>query len=403
MVVGVDPGSTSGLAILDLNSKPLFVGSIKGAGREVLVREIARFGEPVLISCDVSPTPGFITKIAAAFNAAIFTPTKSLSVDEKRSLVDDLSQLKEYDHRQLDPHSQDALAAAYKAFKRFRNKFEKIDETIQKVSSREAVEDVKAKIMHGYTVSRALHSIISAKELELEEKPKTAPLADHSFLLDELTRLRERIAKDETIISSLTKEVEAERELRRELAAKNMELTSALEAEKGKQAGDLRKDLLYKSQSQQISYLRARLQEAEAKIESLVTRPKTIQTLKKAGKAGDLILLKPIDTFTEEGVEKAIAEMDVKEGDPLIILNAAGGGAATAKRLVELKPRFVVTCTRMSHQAEESFENGGVALLDPSDLEVRSFEGIPAVSEEGAKRILDQKRRNRGAEFLDIT
>jgi len=118
VIVGIDPGFTSGLAIIDLEGKLIFVGSLKDAGREVIVKEITRYGEPVLISTDVSPTPEFIKKIAAAFDSPIYTPNKSLSVDEKRQIVSEHNIMKQHDTNRVDLHAQDAFAAALKAFKK---------------------------------------------------------------------------------------------------------------------------------------------------------------------------------------------------------------------------------------------------------------------------------------------
>ncbi len=277
----------------------------------------------------------------------------------------------------LDPHSQDALAAAYKAFKRFRNKFEKVEEAARRLTSDDALEEVKAKIVKGYALSRALRSMISEK-VEEKESVKLVTIADPS-LQEELNRLRDRIAKDELTIKNLAKEDTIRQNRIRELKKENIRLKTLIDAERDKHAINLRKDHLYQTQNKQIIFLQTRLQEIEKKYEDLVTRSKRVQELKKEGKAGNLILLKPIDMFTEEGIDRAFAGLDIKSGDPIIIMNASGGGTATARKLVEMKPRFIVTCTAMSHQAEETFQNNNIILFASSDLRILDFDGIPAV------------------------
>ncbi len=391
MVVGIDPGATSGLAILTLKGNPIYITSLKDAGREALIKEIAAYGEPILISSDVSPIPSFIKKIASAFDATVFTPEKSLSVDEKKQLVFDFGKTRKYVTSKLDLHSQDALAAAYKAFKRFRNKFEKVEEAARRLTSDDALEEVKTKIVKGYALSRALKSMISEK-VEERESIKLVTIADPS-LQEELNRLRERIAKDEQTIKNLTKEDAIHRNRIRELKKENIRLKTLIDAERDKHTLNLRKNHLYQAQNKQITFLQTRLQEIEKKYESLITRSKRVQELKKEGKAGNLILLKPIDMFTEEGVEKAFSDIDIKSGDPIIIMNASGGGAATARKLVEMKPKFIITCTAMSHQAEETFQNNNIILFTPSDLKILDFEGIPAVDiRELEKKIIQYER-----------
>jgi hypothetical protein len=121
-----------------------------------------------------------------------------------------------------------------------------------------------------------------------------------------------------------------------------------------------------------------------------------LKAIREMGKAGDLILLKPIQYFTEEGVEDAIRRMGVKPGDPLFILNAAGGGPSTAKRLLELRPRFIILGTGMSHHAEEMLTENGIPLLSCREVEVKYLDEMPVVSGKAVR----EKLRSKGVTSL---
>ncbi|MEM4245736.1 MAG: DUF460 domain-containing protein [Candidatus Bathyarchaeia archaeon] len=389
VVVGVDPGFTSGLAILDLNGVPLQIRSLKGAGRALLIEEITRHGEPILITCDVSQAPDLVRKISSAFNSAIFTPEKSLSVKEKRELLEEFSQAHGIELRQLDSHSQDALAAAYKALKRFRNKFEKLEEAVRHLTTPGALYSLKAMIVKGYTISKALAGLLIDSE-----KPRPQTPSVNATIKEELNRLREQVAEYEQAISRLSRELRSNRAVIKEMKEQNERLKVALESERRRLSLTLRRDILYQNQSRQIASLTKRAQEAEAKYDDLANRLRRLQALKREGRAGGLTLLKPVDTFTEEGVERAIEEMDIKQGDTVLILNAGGGGAATAKRLIGVKPRAIIICTAMSHQAEDAIRKSRIPIFSSSELSIIDFDGIPAVNTAELEEKTLQKRRD---------
>jgi len=58
-----------------------------------------------------------------------------------------------------------------------------------------------------------------------------------------------------------------------------------------------------------------------------------LQRLRELESKGELILLKPIDRFTAEGLERASKLYEIKPGDYVLLLDATGGGATTARKL----------------------------------------------------------------------
>ena len=117
VIAGVDAGINVGYAILDLNGKLLSAGCEKELNDEAVVKKISLVGIPSIIASDVSPPAHFVSKVAARFNARLFHPRKSLSMEEKRHIAKDI----------MEPHIRDAYAAAVKAYRKYANRLRQIE------------------------------------------------------------------------------------------------------------------------------------------------------------------------------------------------------------------------------------------------------------------------------------
>ena len=119
IIVGVDPGTTIGLAVLDLDGKLLSVRSSRVSSIPDIIEHISNMGRPVVIATDVVPPPNAVEKIKRAFNAVLFAPNERIPVEEKIRLAKPLGY--------SNDHERDAIAAAVKAFNTYKNKFQQID------------------------------------------------------------------------------------------------------------------------------------------------------------------------------------------------------------------------------------------------------------------------------------
>lgn len=388
-IVGVDPGITLGIAALDLFMNPIYVRSFKPVLLETVVRELSGKCRPVLIACDVKEAPDMVKKIASLFDADIFTPERNLTVQEKIEMVEQYLKDKPHLKNVLDEHSSDALSSALKAFKSFKNRFQKVEQFLKALSSRDFQDRVKAEMLRGCSLNKALRKAMLEEASSLEEDNR--PTFVRMDLKEELRSLRRKVLEGEEALERLRRENLELRSRLKEVLAEREKLTSSQAEWRRDLSEKLLKDSVYVNQLKEIQALRSRLQTAEAKVESLTSTLKRLKAIREMGKAGDLILLKPIQYFTEEGVEDAIRRMGVKPGDPLFILNAAGGGPSTAKRLLELRPRFIILGTGMSHHAEEMLTENGIPLLSCREVEVKYLDEMPVVSGKAVREKLRSK------------
>ncbi|RLG35707.1 DUF460 domain-containing protein, partial [Methanosarcinales archaeon] len=139
-IVGIDPGTTLGLAMLDLEGKPIEVFSSKNYSISDAIRRIISYGTPLIVASDVTPTPSMVKKISKVFSSHIHELSESLSTEEKIALTKGEG----YEYRNV--HERDALAACLYAFKRYKKKFAQVR---KKTPPDVDVEEVKALVIKG--------------------------------------------------------------------------------------------------------------------------------------------------------------------------------------------------------------------------------------------------------------
>jgi len=89
----------------------------RDVGEKKIVKVIRKTGIPSIIATDVSPPPHLVEKIAARFNAKLFSPPRSLMQGEKDKIGKEIQ----------DPHLRDAYAASVKAYREYANRMRQID------------------------------------------------------------------------------------------------------------------------------------------------------------------------------------------------------------------------------------------------------------------------------------
>lgn len=146
MIVGLDPGTNVGIAILDVRGRVLSIFSKRGMKRGDIINYILGFGRPLIIASDVTPPPRSVEKIASSFGSKLYYPEFSLMNTKKFSVV------REHAEELYDGHQRDALAAALKAWKKYRSMLSRVDETLASMGRQEIFEDVVKKLLIGNEV-----------------------------------------------------------------------------------------------------------------------------------------------------------------------------------------------------------------------------------------------------------
>ncbi|MBI3413190.1 MAG: DUF460 domain-containing protein [Candidatus Aenigmarchaeota archaeon] len=124
LIVGIDPGVTTAVVMLDLNGNIMDAKSRKFFSFNDIISCVSAQGDPVIVSSDVNPPPRLVQRVASAFGARLHYPSELITAVKKAGISKCLT-------HKFNDHEKDAYVAATIAFEKFRKDFEKIDSMLK--------------------------------------------------------------------------------------------------------------------------------------------------------------------------------------------------------------------------------------------------------------------------------
>ncbi|MBN2052454.1 DUF460 domain-containing protein [Candidatus Woesearchaeota archaeon] len=190
LIIGVDPGTTLGYAVLDDKGNFITSGSGKEFSMSELINNIISFGKPLIVGCDKNPPPWFAESLAVKLGAKLAYPRQDLLVSEKREIS------KGFDVK-LNAHEIDALASAVHAFEKHRLFFGKIEKFLEENDKRELEEAVKLIMMRNehLPLDAALNMAEQKDKARIIETPKQIVKETEKLVFNEkmLREMQEKI------------------------------------------------------------------------------------------------------------------------------------------------------------------------------------------------------------------
>jgi predicted RNase H-like nuclease (RuvC/YqgF family) len=380
VIVGIDPGTTTAAAVVDVHGDVLDVFSTRTADTADVIEWIIERGRPIVVAADVEPMPETVEKIRRSFEAAAWVPASDLPVDEKKHRTREEG----YD----DDHQRDALAAALSAFDAHEGQFERIAE---KVPPQFDLGEVLARVVAG---EESVEAVISELERDPEEDEETTEhtpreltaeekkikrlearvdrLEDHNEdLKDTIARKDERIEEYEQELSEARREERREARERREitrLERENERLERELDAE------------------------RERVDDLETKLERLKSLWKLDHSnfADVSEKQADLVPVKVIEEFTRDAIEHADEAFGLAEGDVLYLRDGSGAGRSTAQRLTDVNPRVVLRDGgQLSEAADDLLFEHDVPVGPAEDVRIQEVDELAVARESAVETVID--------------
>jgi len=393
LIVGVDPGTTCGLAVLGFDSTPLLIDSRRGMTRGEIARTVIELGEPVIVASDVLDSPEFVDRLATSLNSIVFTPKAAMSAVEKQALVQEYAE--EQGLTVKDSHARDALAAAIKAYRHHKNKFQQIELRLREINSDISVEEVKALVVRGISIQRAIE-LCTPPTPETRREPQQSSSGDLQYEeRPEILDLKAEIDKYKSRLERLQQANEGLKVKMERMRIEVEDLKRALQEVTSRRAKEVRRERAYQVLRNEIANLRREIEKDEKIIQELQGRLSKLSEYRRLESKGDMILVKPIRAFTTNGLEEAFQVHNVKVGDLVMLLDAGGGGASTAEELVKRGVIAVIAMNEMSHQAEEALARHGIPVLKPEALSIDWVEGYPYVRASDVRRTIQSWRKRR--------
>jgi predicted RNase H-like nuclease (RuvC/YqgF family) len=366
IIAGVDPGTTTGLALLDLQGRLVKLHSGRGMSVPDIIEMITQNGRPLVIASDVKPIPGTVEKIRRSFNAISGEPDESLTLEDKINLA------KPYGYN--NDHERDALGAAASFYRHNKNKFDQIK---KRVPPGLDTDEVIARVMRGETIDSAVANL-SGKEEKQEQKVETKPVKETK----RITELTGTIKRQQDTIESLRTYLE---ELQTEIEKKKHIIKSREEKIRSLKAGTYSKIRKYKElriRENRIRQLKSAVKEKDGIIGELKLQVEELKQVRSLEISGRTTPVKVVQGFTREAIANTAEQYGINPGDVLFFKDASGGGPAGVDILADLQVRAVIFSGEPAHNAVEEFYKRELPFISVKSLAVQYVDDFGVVDPE---------------------
>ena len=398
VLVGVDPGTTTAIALVGLDGAVLDVYSSRTIDAAGVTEWIVEHGRPIVVAADVTPMPETVEKLRRSFSAAGWTPERDLAVDVKQHRTREET----YDN----DHERDAMAAALSAFDDHEDQFERI---AAKVPPREDVGEVTARVVAD---EESVESVLADRtddggdeETGVEHRPRELTAEEK-----EIKRLRARVERLEGHVDDLKETIQQKDE---QLQEKDEELSQARSQERR----EVRKDREVTRLERENERLERELEderEARDELDSKLERLKGLWKLDHSNFADiseqqqGLVSVKVVEQFTTDALDHADEQFGLVADDVILLRDASGAGRSTAQRLADVNPQIVLRNGGLSDVADEILFDHEIPVAPAEMVTVQEVDELAVTREHEIEDAItdweeraEQRKREQNAEMVD--
>ncbi|TYT63240.1 DUF460 domain-containing protein [Natrialba swarupiae] len=379
VIVGIDPGTTTAVAIVGLEGEVLDVWSSRTTDTAAVIEWIVERGRPIVVAADVTPMPETVEKFRRSFDAAGWTPETDLPIDEK--------QHRTREHPYDDDHQRDAMAAALYAFDDHEDQFERIARKLPPGIDR---DEVTARVVAGEESVEAVLTDLEEDDETDEESTEHEPR--------ELTEEEKRIKDLERQVDRLQSHVGTLEDRLEERDDRIEDLEAELTVSKREERKKVRKDREVSRLERKANRLERERDEAREEIEALEDKVERMKALWKldhsnfsdvsAEKEG-LVPVKVVEKFTKGAIREADDQYGIAAGDVVYLRDASGAGRSTADLLAEFDPRVVLKEGGLSEVADEILFEAEIPVGPAGDVAMQEVDELAVAREEDVEAVID--------------
>ncbi len=361
IIVGIDPGTTTAIAALDLDGNLLHLQSSRQMSLSDVTESLYKAGKPLIIASDVHEMPFSVEKIRRAFKAVGYTPRQDVSVETKFELTSP--------YTYQNDHERDALSAALDAYRSYKNKFQSI---LKRVPPGYDLDEVRAGIVRGQSLEQVLGEIKGKTRPKEEEIPEIEPERKEDGHVRVLEGTVKRLR---TLVQELSEDI-------RKKDHDVTRLQLRLKKIRSNQDLILRKDTEIVKRDVIIQNLKKKLRKEERATRNLRKRVARMKEFDEPVLSADHIPLKILPSFTREGVKNLAEEFGIREGDLLYVDRIDGWGRNVVKDLSETGIMGIIVGNpdRIPDDPRfrEAFLESGLPLLLPEkeDVIIKGKQGL---------------------------
>ncbi|QIB76811.1 DUF460 domain-containing protein [Haloferax volcanii] len=373
VIVGIDPGTTTAVAVVGLNGRVLDVHSTRTADTAAVIEWLIERGRPSLVAADVQPMPETVEKFRRSFDAAGWAPASDIPVDEK------LHRTREVDYE--NDHERDALAAALFAFDDHEDQFERIS---RKVPADVDREEVIARVLAS---EESVEAVLREMDDDADDGGDDAD--DESHEEPELTpeereirELRSRVERLESHVEDLKSTIEEKDETIEEYKE---ELSDARREER-REARERREVTRLERENGRLERKVESLESDKAELADKLDQLKSLWKLDHSNFAdvntdGSLVPVKIVEQFTNGALDHTVEEYGIAAGDVVYLRDASGAGRTTAERLAEFDPKVVLRSGNLSEVADEVLFEADVPVAPADGVTIQEIDELAVAKE----------------------
>jgi len=371
LIVGIDPGTTTAVAALDLDGNLMLLSSSRQMNMSGVIESLYKAGKPLVVASDVQDMPYSVEKIRRAFSAIPYSPKQDTSVDAKLALTANFP----YEN----VHERDALSAALDAFHQYDAKFRNL---LRRVPPGHDLDEVRARVIRGQALDQVLGDLAAVRAPAAVPESAPVPVLARQ---DERVRVLDGIVKR---LRSYTAELEET------IKAREYEihrLQGRLRAVHDKRDLELAKDTEITKRDAIIQSLKKRLRKEERHSRTLAKRVDRIKSFAELSLDGDALPVKVMDALTREGLRRLDEDTGIRDGDIVFVQKSDGWGKGIIKDIADAKVGAIVLPAYVLDGRDlhivPAFREAGIPVLAANDagVQVKGKKGLAAKDQfEGA-------------------
>ncbi len=395
LTVGIDPGTTTALAVLDADGNVLDLRSSKDLTMSEMIERIEALGRPAVVATDVTPVPKAVERVAKSLGARLYVPERDMTVDEKRELVKGhLSRLGS-GPSPSDTHQRDALAAAIKAYHTLvKPAIAKVERKAPEGLKRRHVLRAASYVVKGLPVTDALRIIEEERATERRREESEREVEKYKRRLasteKRLAKYEEKIEEYRKEIEHLEKTVERLKKERDQLRKKLDEVMSEID-----ELVERKIDKVLRAKDEEIKRLRSELNKEKTRRMELERELREIERLDKIVKSGKGIPVVKVRKASHE----ELSNTRTPERFVLAIEDPSGMSPTNVREIEGLEPEAVIVpnLDHIPEEALEEFRRRRIPLVPEEDIKILRAGHLALIRnddlEEAVEKALDRWER----------
>jgi predicted RNase H-like nuclease (RuvC/YqgF family) len=363
-IVGIDPGTTTAFAVLDLKGKLINIASSRSWGFSELVGLLIELGHPIIIATDKNPT-------------------SSLSVEQK------LRDTKSYSY--ANEHERDALAAAIDAVRSVKNKLESVE---KKAPPEVVLDELQMLVLRGHTVDSAINLLkkpLAKVDSKVGGKQEGIPASEKDMLGPDIHYLKALIKRQDEQINRLVSYVV---DLKRSLQLsqeKVLKLQNKIDIVRSENARNVKLNKEISFRQKEIDRLAAELAHSKRVNKGLQKRSQKLKQIRAAEHNKALKAIKIVKFFNREAIQAADEQVGLAESI-ILLEDASGGGIATAELLVSKGIRAIVLKNEMSDAARKILFSANVPIFSTQEVPIQLSGNLIAIDKNTLEIMIEKGR-----------